>query len=272
MCDMPSTHKKHRIAIVCGPRLYHLNTCATLIEAGLNVVGICVADQRKMGLPLKYLWKSAKRKGFGATASRVLARIAYEVLNRRQDHIAFEQIFAREKIEATLRPFEDRIHRTTDYSSPETLQWLKELNPDVLVVHTPYWVGKKVRELPTKGIVLGGHPGLTPQYRGSHSAFWALYFQRPEDVGCTVFLVDSGVDTGDVVAQARIPVEKGDSFVTLSWKGMVRISQLQAEALKRLDEGIALPRRAVSAAPESEFDNPRLSEFLRYRLRQHLVR
>ena len=41
-----------------------------------------------------------------------------------------------------------------------------------------------------------------------------------------------GVDTGDIVAQERIPVEKGDSFMTLSWKGMIRIAQLQAAALE----------------------------------------
>jgi folate-dependent phosphoribosylglycinamide formyltransferase PurN len=272
MSDMLSNNERNRIVILCGPRLTHLNTCATLIRAGLNVVGICMADQRKAGLPLKYLWKSIERKGIWPTTSRALARLVYSALNARQDRAAYERIFNHQEIDGTLGPWQDRTHRTDDYSNPQTLAWLKERNADVLVVHTPYWVGKKVRDLPRKGIVLGGHPGLTPAYRGSHSAFWAVYFQKPEDVGCTVFMIDSGVDTGDVVAQERIPVEKGDSFMTLSWKGMVRISQLQAEALKNLDAGVELPRRKVSAQPNSEFDNPRLGEFLRYRMRQHLVR
>jgi methionyl-tRNA formyltransferase len=264
---------KNRIVILCGPKLHHQNTCATLIRSGLNVVGICMADQRTAGLPIDYLKKSAKKKGLWRTASRSLARVAYLALNKRQDELAYEQLYNRREIEEALRAFEDRIHRTENYSSAETMAWLKERDADIFVVHTPYWVGKKVRELPRKGIVLGGHPGITPEYRGSHSAFWAIYKQKPEDVGCTVFLIDSGVDTGDVVVQERIPVTKGDSFMTLSWKGMIRIAQLQAQALNNLDQGHELPRRKINEIPpNSEFDNPTFGEFLRYRLRQQLVR
>ncbi|MGA3294921.1 MAG: formyltransferase family protein [Candidatus Acidiferrales bacterium] len=269
---MRSNNAKNRVVVLCGPELSHLNTCATLIRSGLNVVGICMADQRTAGIPIKYVWKSIRRKGIWPTVSRSLARLAYLALNSRQDQAAYNRLFDRSAIERTLRPYAGRIYHTDDYSNPRTMAWLKEQKPDVFVVHTPYWVGKKVRNLPRTGIVLGGHPGLTPAYRGSHSAFWAIYSQKPEDVGCTVFLVDAGVDTGDVVAQERIPVEKGDSFRTLSWKGMIRIAELQADALKQLDDGVDLPRRKITASPDSEFDNPTLGEFLRYRMRQQFVR
>jgi len=249
------------------------HTCATLIRSGLNVVGICIADRRTAGLPLNYLMKSARKKGLWPTASRSLARIAYLALNHRRDQAAYKQLFDPRELAETLLPCVDRTHYTDNYSNPETLAWLKQCEADVFVVHTPYWVGKKVRELPRKGIVLGGHPGITPDYRGSHSAFWALYKQKPEDVGCTVFLIDSGVDTGDIVAQERIPVEKGDSFMTLSWKGMIRIAELQATALNSLDQGQDLPRRKITDIPlDSEFDNPTFGEFLRYRLTQKLAR
>ena len=269
---MRSNINRNRIVVICGPRLHHQNTCATLIRSGLNVVGICVADQRTAGVPIRYLLKSAKKKGLWRTASRSLARIAYLTLNRRQDRIAYARLFNKRELADTLRPWMDRIHHTDSYSKPETIAWLKEREADIFVVHTPYWVGKKVRDLPRNGIVLGGHPGITPDYRGSHSAFWAIYKQRPEDVGCTVFLIDSGVDTGDIVAQESISVEKGDSFMTLSWKGMIRIAQLQAQVLKHLDDGGELPRRKVSTPLGSEFDNPTLGEFLRYRIRQQMVR
>ncbi len=232
-----------------------------------------MADQRTAGMPLQYLVKSSKKKGLWRTASRSLARVAYLALNRRQDQAVYKRLFDERELEEALRPLADRIHYTDNYSKPETMAWLKERDADIFVVHTPYWVGKKVRDLPRKGIVLGGHPGITPDYRGSHSAFWAIYKQKPGDVGCTVFLIDSGVDTGDIVAQERIPVEKGDSFMTLSWKGMIRIAQLQAEVLNNLDQGRELPRRKITAIPpDSEFDNPTFGEFMRYRLRQRLVR
>lgn len=263
---------KHRIVVLCGPGLSHRNTCATLIRQGLHVAGICAADQRKAGLPLPYLLRSVKRKGFWPTLSRSLARLIYQCRNSRRDRAAMARIFDEKAISETLLKWGGPVHHTASYSDPKTIAWLKELKPDIFVVHTSYWVGKKVRNLPSTKIVLGGHPGLTPYYRGSHSAFWAVYFGKPQDVGCTVFLLDEGVDTGEIVVQERIPIAAGDSFVTLAWKGMKRIAELQAAVLSDLDQGIELPRKRLPAPENSEFDNPTLGEFFQYCLRQRQVR
>lgn len=250
----------------------HKNTCATLINHGLNVVGICEADQRTAGLPLKYLAKSVKRKGLEVTLSRIAARVLYQLLNHRRDQEIFARLFDEQRINATLRRWGGQIHHTRNYSAPETLRWLQEMEADIFVVHTPYWVGKKVRSLAKTKIVLGGHPGITPYYRGSHSAFWAIYKDKPEDVGCTVFLLDDGVDTGDIVAQDRIPIANGDSFFSLGWKGMIRIAEMQSKILRDLDRGIDIPRKPAVPVEDSEFDNPRLAQYLQYRRRQQLAR
>jgi len=147
------------------------------------------------------------------------------------------------------------------------------MEADIFIVHSGYWVGKRVREIPRKKAVIGGHPGLTPNYRGSHSAFWAIYKNRPEDVGCSVFWLDAGVDTGDLVTQERIPIEEGDSYFTLCWKGMVRIAEIQAQVACELDNGTPIPRTPhKEIPPDSEFDVPTLMEYIRYRLRQKQVR
>jgi len=258
--------------ILCGPHTTHRNTCATLIDAGLNVVGICVADQRKAGLPLPYLVKSVRQKGLLPTLSRASARIVYRLMDLGRDRAAMTRIFNIPAIDATLFNWNGPMHKTESFSAPETIEWLKGMEADIFVVHTAYWVGKNVRSLPRTGIVLGGHPGITPHYRGSHSAFWAIYFGKQQDVGCTAFLLSDGVDTGDIVAQDRIPIDDDDSFITLSWKGMKRTAELQAEAIADLDRGIPLARRSVTIPANTEFDNPRLGEFLRYRLRQQRVR
>jgi|SRR5579872_2772277 len=268
----PTSDAAHRVVILCGPHTAHRNTCATLIGAGLNVVGICMADQRKAGLPLPYLVKSVRQKGLLPTLSRASARIAYRLMDLGRDRAAMTRIFDEPAIEATLFNWNGPIHKTESFSAPETMEWLKATDPDVFVVHTSYWVSKNVRSLPRTGIVLGGHPGITPHYRGSHSAFWAIYFGKLQDVGCTAFLLSDGVDTGDIVAQDRIPIADGDSFITLSWKGMKRTAELQAAAIADLDHGIPLTRKCSPVPANSEFDNPRLGEFLRYRWRQQRVR
>jgi methionyl-tRNA formyltransferase len=264
---------QHRIVVLCGPKVTHKHTCATLIRHGLNVVGICIADQRSAGLPLKYIRRDVERKGAAVTLSRVMARFLYAIQNSRADRKIFASLFDEQAIESALHGWKGPIHRTADYSAPETLAWLKDQAPDVIVAHTPYWVGKVVRNIPKTKIVLGGHPGVTPHYRGSHSAFWALYRGKPEDVGCTVFTLDDGVDTGDIVAQCRLSIDRGDSFITLGWKGMIQVAEMQALVLRNLDAGVDLPRRRIESLPErSAFDNPTLAEYLTYRSRQRLAR
>ena len=143
MCSEQSNKSGNRIVVLCGPELVHLNTCATLLESGLNVVGICIANQKTAGIPLQYLLKSAKRKGLWPTVSRILSRMLYLAVNARQDGVAYTRLFNQKKIEEVLRPAAGRVHHTANYSSPETMAWLERQQPDVFVVHTPYWITEK---------------------------------------------------------------------------------------------------------------------------------
>ena len=59
------------------------------------------------------------------------------------------------------------------------------------------------------GRVVNTHPALLPAFPGAHAVRDALAY-GVKLTGCTVHLVDEGVDTGPVVAQAAVPVEDGD--------------------------------------------------------------
>jgi methionyl-tRNA formyltransferase len=70
-------------------------------------------------------------------------------------------------------------------------------------------------EAPQYGFV-NTHPSLLPYNRGKHYNFWALVEQVP--FGVTLHRVDSGVDTGDIVAQQEIPYDWCDNGETLYFK------------------------------------------------------
>ncbi len=57
--------------------------------------------------------------------------------------------------------------------------------------------------------VLNVHPALLPAFPGAHGARDALA-HGVKVAGCTVHLVDAGIDTGPIVAQAAVPVLPGD--------------------------------------------------------------
>jgi phosphoribosylglycinamide formyltransferase-1 len=62
--------------------------------------------------------------------------------------------------------------------------------------------------------VLNTHPALLPAFPGVHAVREALA-HGVKVSGCTVHLVDVGVDTGPVLAQRAVPVEPGDTEETL---------------------------------------------------------
>jgi phosphoribosylglycinamide formyltransferase-1 len=58
--------------------------------------------------------------------------------------------------------------------------------------------------------VINTHPALLPSFPGAHAVRDALAAGATE-TGCTVHVVDSGVDTGPVIAQARVAVDPDDT-------------------------------------------------------------
>lgn len=64
------------------------------------------------------------------------------------------------------------------------------------------------------GRVVNTHPALLPAFPGAHAVPDALDY-GVKVTGCTVHLVDSGVDTGPILAQRAVDVEDGDDEQTL---------------------------------------------------------
>ena len=64
------------------------------------------------------------------------------------------------------------------------------------------------------GRCVNTHPALLPSFPGPHAVRAALA-HGVKVTGCTVLLVDDGVDSGPIVAQAPVPVTDGDDEATL---------------------------------------------------------
>ena len=64
------------------------------------------------------------------------------------------------------------------------------------------------------GRTLNTHPALSPSFPGMHGPADALAY-GVKVTGCTLFVVDAGVDTGVIVAQTAVPVHDDDTVETL---------------------------------------------------------
>jgi methionyl-tRNA formyltransferase len=107
----------------------------------------------------------------------------------------------------------NNTHRVTSVNEDECLRKIQLLKPDIIVVNGARIISKKILQS-TKAIFINMHVGITPQYRGSHGGYWALYNNDVENFGTTIHLIDAGVDTGAVIKQVFIKPEKADNFTT----------------------------------------------------------
>ncbi|HVQ87826.1 MAG TPA: phosphoribosylglycinamide formyltransferase [Actinomycetes bacterium] len=64
------------------------------------------------------------------------------------------------------------------------------------------------------GRYINTHPALSPSFPGMHAPRDALEY-GVSVTGCTIFVVDEGVDTGPIVAQAAVAVREDDTEKSL---------------------------------------------------------
>ena len=99
------------------------------------------------------------------------------------------------------------------------------------------------------GRILNTHPALLPAFPGAHAVRDALD-HGVKVTGCTVHLVDAGVDTGPIVAQAAVEVRENDTEESLHEriKGVER--RLVVDTVHALvTRGWAIEGRTVRLGP-----------------------
>lgn len=96
-------------------------------------------------------------------------------------------------------------------------------------------------EFLTKFKIINSHPSLLPHFPGAHAVDDALAAGVGE-TGCTVHFVDSGIDTGQVLAQRKLQIFPEDNVMRLH----ERIKEIERVLLPEVVTGLALDHFATS--------------------------
>ena len=91
-------------------------------------------------------------------------------------------------------------------NDPEVLQSLRENRIDwFFIIGWSQIAREELLKTPAKGCI-GMHPTLLPEGRGRASIPWAI-LKRLDKTGVSMFRMDTGVDTGDLLGQEIIPLK-----------------------------------------------------------------
>jgi phosphoribosylglycinamide formyltransferase-1 len=95
------------------------------------------------------------------------------------------------------------------------------------------------------GRMLNIHPSLLPAFPGLDTHARAIAAGAGKH-GCTVHLVTDGMDEGPILAQAEVPVLKGDDADTLAARVLAQEHRLYPAALKAFLESLPLPEGRIA--------------------------
>ena len=164
-------------------------------------------------------------------AGKIPAKIAV-VISNREEAPGLER--ARERGLATrFIPSKGKEREAYDR---EVVAALKEFRVDLVClagfmrVLSPYFV----REFPRR--ILNIHPALLPAFPGLDAQKQALEY-GVKFTGCTVHIVEEGVDTGPIVRQAVVPILDDDTVETLSARILKEEHRVYSEAICLMLEG-----------------------------------
>ena len=114
-----------------------------------------------------------------------------------------------------------------DINAPHILEWIESLNPEVIYCFG--WsslIKIELLNLSPLGVI-GYHPAELPMNRGRHPLIWALVLGL-ERTASTFFKMDEGADSGDILSQNLIPIERDDYAADL-YKKIIESAKKQVQ-------------------------------------------
>ncbi len=187
--------------VFMGTPEFAVSTLSTVLESGVNVVGVYTQPDRPKG------------------RGNVLTPPPVKVLAQRHGVPVFQP--------AKLR-------------APEAVEELRALAPDLIVVVAfGQILPKSVLEIPRHGCI-NVHASLLPKYRGASPINKAI-IDGESVTGITTMLMDVGLDTGPMLLKRSIPIGEQETAGELHDRLALLGAETMAETLERLLAGTLAP-------------------------------
>lgn len=208
-----------------------------------------------------FLKRRIRKLGLIQVAGQILFQILVVPLLRATSSSTQKKILEKSGLSDAGIPAET-IKEVVSVNHPDVAKIIAIAKPDVIVVNGTRIISKKILSA-VECPVINMHSGITPGYRGVHGAYWALVNNDLPHCGVTVHLVDAGVDTGEVLYQATIQVDKQDNFTTYPLKQLTQGIPLMLTAIQNIFDGEVNP--FSPGGNSAQWYHPTIWQYLYYR-------
>jgi methionyl-tRNA formyltransferase len=129
-----------------------------------------------------------------------------------------------------------------DINLPEVLRLVEQERPDLVIVSgTNLLKGPLIEKIRESGAVVNLHTGISPYVKGGPNCTnWCLAKHRFDLIGNTIMWIDTGIDTGNIIATERTPLDGTESLTELHIKVMDHAHDLYVRCIKLFAQGVKL--------------------------------
>lgn len=207
------------------------------------------------------LRKRLRTQGMGAVANQALLVLYRHLCERKRDRRAVRKLFTGKSTEHL--EVETDILEVDRVNSAVTADFIRSRAPDVVVVSGAPLLQSVIRQA-AGGRIMNLHPGFAPRYRGRYGALWPIHNGEPALVGVTVHFVDSGIDTGAILARERVAFKPDDTLKMITYRQQKAGAELLARCLAEWHTAAPLAARDTTS-PSRNYLAPGLTHYLKAR-------
>ncbi len=143
---------------------------------------------------------------------------------------------------------------------------IKTLNPNLIfIVGFSQTIPPTVLDIPSMGVI-GFHSAVLPGRRGCSPIIWAIA-EGLKETGVTMFYMDKGIDTGDIIGVEKFPIEEDDyaedvlvkadnATITLLMRFLEELLDGRAPRIKQSESQSIYTRKRSPADGEIDWSQP----------------
>ncbi len=129
---------------------------------------------------------------------------------------------------------------------PAFLAELKQYDAELFVVAAYGQIlTEEVLFLPKYGSI-NVHGSLLPKYRGAGPIQWSI-INGERETGVTIMQMERGLDSGDMLSKASLPITEQDTYGTLTEKMAALGASLLLKTIEDMETGTLKPKKQVEA-------------------------
>lgn len=135
-----------------------------------------------------------------------------------------------------------KVFQPNKVKSPEFVEILKQLNPDLIVVAAfGQFLSQEILDLPKYGCI-NVHASLLPKYRGAAPIHYAI-LNGEKKTGVTIMKMDIGMDTGDMIDKVEVPITENMTMGELHDELKLKGAELLLEVIDQIENGTAVYKK-----------------------------